>query len=295
VIIDGSFHQMTYVNTNASGQALFQYTTVISTTSPHIFAFSFSNPSGSGTVTLPTNRPFSGPEVYPFALVNISVPDSVLFNTPAVYSVTYTSPSNTGPVLTDIDIDGRAHDMQQTSTSGNFVSGVTYAYTATHLAMGQHYYRFRFSDGSAQAIYQGDEHPHVSTLILSGSGVSPASGITTTAFTFSTTYQEVSGKAPGSAYVYVDSTPYPLTYVSGSFGTGALYQATTTLPAGNHTFTFLFSDAYTWWSDPFGSDVYGGPTVGAGLAVPAATRRETLHTTSYDLDPDQEQPLSFGP
>jgi phospholipase C len=295
VIVDGTFHQMTYVSTNSSGQALFQYTTVITSTSPHNFAFVFSNPSGSGTVTLPTNRTFPGPEVHPFVLTRLSVPDRLLYHAPAVYSVVYSSPSNTAPALADVDIDGIPHPMLPASASTNYVAGVPYVYTATSLFVGRHFYRFRFADGAGQAVYQGNEHPTVSPIALIRSGVTPTSGMTTTQFTFTTTYVDANGEAPGSALAYVDNRAYPLVHVSGSYATGALYQTTTTLPAGPHSFYFLFSDSTTSWADPIAPNVYSGPTVGSSSAVAGGQPAGTVDPLSYALDPDQDQPLTFAP
>ena len=54
-----------------------------------------------------------------------------------------------------------------------------------------------------------------------------------------------------------------MSYVSGSYNTGAIYQVQTTLPAGNHTFYFVFNNNQTAWADPFAPAVYQGPNVGA--------------------------------
>jgi hypothetical protein len=60
--------------------------------------------------------------------------------------------------------------------------------------------------------------------------------------------------------------------VSGSYSTGAVFQAQTTLPAGKHAFFFVFGDSLTSWADPFNPQVYAGPNVGANAQpVPAGT------------------------
>jgi hypothetical protein len=66
--------------------------------------------------------------------------------------------------------------------------------------------------------------------------------------------------------LYVDNTGYPMTYVSGSYNTGALYQASTTLPAGNHSYSFVFTNSHSRWADPFGPAAYAGPNVGTNAS-----------------------------
>ena len=72
-------------------------------------------------------------------------------------------------------------------------------------------------------------------------------------------------------------------YISGNITTGALFQATTTLPTGNHTFAFVFSDTLTSWADPFAPTFYAGPNVGAG-AQPI--KPGTVIYPSHDVNPD---------
>jgi hypothetical protein len=54
-----------------------------------------------------------------------------------------------------------------------------------------------------------------------------------------------------------------MSYVSGSYSTGAVYQKQTTLSAGKHSYFFVFSDSQSFWGDPVGPQVYAGPTIGA--------------------------------
>ena len=63
-----------------------------------------------------------------------------------------------------------------------------------------------------------------------------------------------------------------MSHVSGTYSTGALYQVTTTLPTGKHTYSFVFGDGQSAWADPTGPGVYSGPNVAAmAAAVPAGT------------------------
>jgi hypothetical protein len=179
--------------------------------------------------------------------------------------VTYTSPSNTPPTLAEVFIDGIAWALHATGGT-DYTKGVAFTYTTKQLAAGEHYAVFRFDDGSGPATYPGQLAPQVTPLLVSHTSVTPTSGTTSTVFTFQTTYVNAAGTAPTQATLYVDTTPYPMSYVSGSYSTGALFQVQTTLPLGDHTFLVVFSDAQSSWGDPRarkGTAAYKGPNVGA--------------------------------
>ena len=268
VTIDGAnTFPMSVVGPAGGGGTLYEYSTKLGI-GLHNASFTFSNGSG-GTATLPYNGvPFSGPQVSPFQ-VNITAPVAVAQpNQPITYKATYISPGNIAPTLTDVDIDGVSYAM--TSTGGtNYAKGVTYTFTTSSLPVGDHWYRYRFddsADGSDMAIYEGSVKPAITTMLLSQSSVSPTSGPSSTVFTFQTTYTNSANIAPVQALLYVDNTPYAMSYVSGSYNTGALYQLQTTLPSGSHSFFFVFNNNQTAWADPFAPGAYQGPNVGASAA-----------------------------
>ncbi|MGH2494079.1 MAG: phospholipase C [Ktedonobacteraceae bacterium] len=270
VIIDGTSTFAMTRGTFAKKGTLYQYKTTLAP-GHHTFTFNFSD--GTGMITLPYNGvPFPGPDVYPFNVIPSISPNNALANQTITYKATYRSTTNTPPTLTEVDIDGVPHTMQYFS-GHNWQVGVTYIYSTT-LSAGEHYYRFRFADGSSYGtfIYEGSTDPIVTALMVKGTSVTPTSGTGSTLFTFQTTYTNVSGNAPTSAMLYVDKTGYPMTFVSGSYSTGALYQVQTTLPVGSHTFYTVFSDNQTSWADPLSPTTYAGPNVGAGAkAVPPGT------------------------
>jgi len=78
-------------------------------------------------------------------------------------------------------------------------------------------------------VSQGNHDP-----VLSNPTVSPIIGTTLTNFTYYATYQDSDGDSPSPIEVNIDgsggSHTHPMTYVSGSVTTGALYQYQTTLP-----------------------------------------------------------------
>jgi phospholipase C len=282
VVIDGVTHAMNMIGPVQRG-TLYQFKTALAVGS-HNFTFNFSD--GTGMITLPYNGiPFPGPQVFPFNLITNITPATALANQPVTYKVTYRSPSSTPPTLTEVDIDGVAHTMQWLS-GNNYKIGVNYGFT-TLLAVGEHYYRYRFSDGSSYGIatYEGTTKPIVTPLILTGSGVNPTSGTSSTVFTFKSTYTHSSGTAPTQATLYVDTSAYPMTFISGSYSSGALYQVQTTLPTGNHTFYFVFSDGQTSWADPFAPTIYAGPNTAANAQPVAPGTIITPPGNGYLADP----------
>lgn len=259
VIIDGTPYPMSPVYQLGKHSTLYQYQTKLSVGN-HTTSFTFSN--GATTETLPDNGvEYTAPNVAPFKLSTAITPKQALPGQTVNYAVTYTSLSGTAPTVTEIDIDGQPITLQQTS-GNNFKKGVTYSYSTNSLYTGVHYYRLRFNDGSGDIIREGNEYPVVNPITLTQSSVSPGSGGSSTVFTFQTTYLDTENLAPTQAYVYVDNQPYAMTYVSGTYDSGALYQAKTTLPTGTHKFFFVFTNSSSTWADPLTPNNYSGPVVG---------------------------------
>ena len=63
------------------------------------------------------------------------------------------------------------------------------------------------------------------------------------------------------ANLYVDNVAHRMSLISGSYATGALYQASTTLAAGKHSYYFVFGNASGQWADPVFPVSYSGPTI----------------------------------
>lgn len=283
VTIDGVDHPMTNLGVLKGQGTHYNYTTTLGV-GMHTFSFTFSDTTG--TFTLPYGSvPMSGPEVHPFTVTSKVSTGSALVGQPVTYTATYKSPSNKAPILTVVDIDGIAHTMLSAGGT-NYKKGVAYTFTTTSLPAGQHYYRFRFNDGSGVAIFEHTATPAITTILLSQSSVSPTSGTSSTPYTFQTTYTNVSGNAPSEALVYVDNTAHPMAYVAGSYTSGAVYQTTLTLPVGNHTFFFAFSDNSTSWADPIAPSVYAGPNIALIASNASPIRPGTIISPTHDDDPD---------
>ena len=289
IVVDGVTHAMTKVANFAGGYKHYQYTTKLGLGS-HSFKFVFSNPTGGGTATLPFNGvALPGPEVHPFALsaTSVSPGNAALVGQPVTYSATYVSPSGKAPTRAEVDIGGVPHAMTASGTS--YTTGVTYKYTTSGLPIGSNYYRFVFDDGSGPAIYEVGSLPRISPIALNGGKVSPASGTTSTTFTYSVSYVDPAGHAATQASVCIGTTCHAMTKVSGTPTAGVLYRYTTKLASGSHTFAFLFADGTTSWTSPVTPGTFAGPTIGAAAAK-NAPRTGTIITkpnTGYsDDDPD---------
>ncbi|GEM_PF-159530 len=281
IFIDGKKKTMTAAGPYGRGTGtVYQYTVTGLPVGMHSFRFVFSTPSG-GRVQFPYNgEVFSGPQVFPFTMDSFNVTSKVLVGGQVTYRARYTSPANKAPTLAVVDIDGVTYPMQAQGTS--YSSGVVYQYTTSALPAGVHRYRFRFDDGSGPFVREGNA-PTVLTMMATCSSVTPTSGPTSTPFTFQTTYKNIAGTPPDKANLYVDNQPYPLTYVSGAYDTGAVYRTTITLPAGNHSYYFVFSDATTAAADPVAPGAFAGPNVGPNAASVAPN---TIYVPTHDEDPD---------
>jgi phospholipase C len=285
VTIDGNSFTMTRGKSFHGLGILYQYSTMLGV-GTHSFTYTFSTGTGSKTTTLPDNGvPFSAPSVFPFSLKPSINPTEVLPGQPITYSVVYTSPAGKPTTEAYVDIDGTPYPM--TTTGGNPTQGVLYTYTTSTLAQGQHYYRFRFDDGSGEAIYEGINSPIVAPFQLKSGYVKPTSGSTTTTFKFQTTYKNPAGNAPVSSQVFIDGTGHTMRCATGcntaGYIAGAVFKYQTTLPTGNHNYYFVFNDGKSSWAHPLGPSTNAGPNVGAN-AQPVAPG--TLITPSLYQDPD---------
>jgi phospholipase C len=265
VVVDGTAITMSAAKQLSKGATLYTATDTLSP-GPHTYYFDFATSSGSWD--LPNNNvPFTGPQVAPFNLTKVSVSPATgsQLGRPLTIKVTYTSPAGNSAKTADAVIDDVRYPM--TAISGTPATGVVYKFSTSSLSEGEHDFQLAFDDGSGlQTFYEGWELA-VSPIILESSAVSPASGTTSTSFTFSTVYY--GPDAPTQVDVVIDGNPYPLSLTSGSPSTGATYSMTTTLGTGTHTFAFYATDGTSYWADPTDAGTYTGPSVSPAGTAPA--------------------------
>src|SRR6266568_2339514 len=175
VTIDGtSTFPMTPVLSVPGTGEMYQYSTNKLAVGSHSYTFTFTDVNNT-TMTLPYgSAPFPGPEVHPFSVQNVVTPTVALTGQTITYATTYKSPTGTAPTTAYVDIDAVPHAMTPVgSPPYNYKTGVLYKYTTTTLAVGEHYHRFRFDDGSGVAIYDGSDIPLITPIMLSNSQVNP--------------------------------------------------------------------------------------------------------------------------
>ena len=281
VIVDGTAHAMAKVP-SSGGLGQWAYRTRLAV-GRHSYRFTFSVPGGSRETLPLRGQSFPGPEVAPFNLTatGTSPSNEALPGQPITYLATYQSPSGAPPTTAAVQIGGVMHAM--TAQGSDFTAGVPYSYTLAGAPIGAEAYRFVFGAGSAQYVFVGTERPDVTPVMLTSSSASPATGGTLTPFTFATTYTDAAGLAPAIAEVCLDQTScHTMTPVSGSPATGERFSTSITLPAGNHSYVFWFSDGSAGWVDPATPGVYAGPAVSAT----ARWRTGTVLLPSHADDPD---------
>ena len=251
---------------------------------PHTYTFQFG--AGTSSWQLPLNSvPFSGPQVLPFDITGFKVTPGTgaqQLGQPVTFSCIYTSPAGKTPVTANINIDNNVHAL--TAVKGTATTGIHYQYTAPALTQGTRYFQLQFDDGSGLRTIQ-EYSVDITPIYLQNSSVSPTSGSASTNFTFSTTY--TGPDAATAVDVVVDGASHAMNLISGSPATGALYQATLTLPSGSHNFAFYATDGTNEWSDPVTPGTYTGLTVTAKGAAP-------VHSTIRAPRPD-DAPYAYDP
>jgi hypothetical protein len=100
----------------------------------------------------------------------------------------------------------------------------------------------------------------VSTFPLSRAYVDPLTATTFTTFAFYVYYYDPSGVSPAKALVLIDDTAYSMIpLISSGTASDGFYSYSTTLSAGNHTFSFAFTKGSS--NQTFYSSQFSGPTV----------------------------------
>jgi hypothetical protein len=253
-VIDGTAHSMqaTKIRSVQPPGIIYEYTTTLP---PGEHAVSFSFTSAGVTQVLPFNG-----VTYPLLVTPYEVTNETNITVPLVganqkFEIAYSDGAGGTPALAEIDIDGKSYSLKaNTSFPGIYQHVIP-------LKAGLHYYRFRVSDGATLGVYEGNLTPFIAPFILTGGHVSPATGGTSTPFTFSVTYKHSTGVAPKKALVYVNGVAHPMTLQSGSATTGAVYTAQMMLVAGAHQYFFLFGDGKSQNATPQGPATLTGPDV----------------------------------
>jgi len=149
--------------------------------------------------------------------------------------------------------------------SGNYNTGAIYSFSKTGLADGSNYtYYFEAKDinnlsatnkyGSGPNV--GNSSPSLSwtgETNYTSDGIHPEVGNPSTLFIYRIKYIDADSDTPASGYpkvhilkggVEISGSPFTMSYVSGSYSSGAIYSYSTTLPVGtDYTYYFEAYDA----------------------------------------------------
>lgn len=254
VVIDGAaFSMSVFARSNQQPLGtIYRYSMALEP-GEHAVRFTFTDSVGN-TVTLPFNGvPYTLP-VMPFDVVDLSDIRDPLDGETVTFAASYIDPSGAPPAFAVVDIDGVESELARSGESNRYEF-------MTVLAQGEHYYRFRFSDGNVTGIYERGETPHVLPFRLTEPTVSPTSGDTNTSFIFSVVYTHSADLAPTSATLYVDEAPFAMAAGEGEFTNGVEYTAVTSLEQGSHRYFFVFGDGFTADAVPIGPASFEGPSV----------------------------------
>ena len=133
----------------------------------------------------------------------------------------------------------------------------------------------------------------ISPIVLQKSGVSPASGSTSTLFRFSTVYYETDAATHVAVIVSGVVNAIPMTKLSGTPASGVTYTASKKLPAGSHTFNFYATDGTSQWNNPKEPGVFSGLKVrrrGKRLSIPQSWDRRRRHGSTPTTRDESARP-----
>jgi len=153
-----------------------------------------------------------------------------------------------------------------------------------------------------QHYYTGVQVGAAAVHSLTQGLVRPASGDTTSIFSYEVLYH--GADSPIVANLYVDGRTYAMSEVSGAANPqGSLYRFSTSLPAGDHDYAFRFEDGYNPPTAFPATGVLEGPLVGEAVhARPTHTPLplagtlgwQWVQSTIVDFSEGQGQNVRFG-
>ncbi len=272
VYIDGTYYSMSKQNSGDvtyTDGCVYVYSRTLAPAS-HNYYFSTSD----GYVTSTTST-YSGPTVTnnsPTLTSDSVSPVNGNTLTSFTYTVIYTDADNNAPSYMYVYIDGTAYSMsKQNSGDVTYTDGCVYVYSRT-LAPASHNYYFYTSDGyvtASTSTYTGPTVTNNAPTLTSGY-VSPASGSTSTYFTYTVTYTDADNNAPSYVRVYVDGSYSTMSKQNSgdvTYTDGCVYVYSRTIASGSHNYYFYASDGYA----TFQTSTYSGPTVQANRAPTLAS------------------------
>jgi hypothetical protein len=259
VVIDGSNHDMEPINNdlNFIGGVEYSYNTALT---PGTHSYHFEAADAVGSVRLPVEGEFAGPEVSSLYLTTY-VTNSTLnasygdINTLFEFSIVYLSQENTTPEFVRIHLSGSSYAMTQVDpTTTDYTVGVKFR-LQTHLPIGNYSYTFEASNGTFTVIYPpvgAFSGPIVfASLIapaLTSPAVSPEEGEICQDFFFIIKYTSENNFAPSYVHLVLGELTYSMTQLNESdyiYSDGAEFSIDIQIcDEGTHNFYFEAFDGY---------------------------------------------------
>ncbi|MCC6444048.1 MAG: hypothetical protein IT210_11415, partial [Armatimonadetes bacterium] len=196
------------------------------------------------------------------------------------FSATYKDADNTAPTSIKVFIGTESFDLTRQDTSA-FSAGSVFAYTTKLKSGTGQKFHFEASDGLESARFPADGDLSVGTVntapTLKNGKVDPASGKSTTEFTYTVEYADEDGDTAQSVQVFIDGNADTNAHTMAKQGDTNVYQYKTKLATGTHTFYFQATDAK---GATVKTDTADGPTVNASSvtleAIPPTNIGQTV-------------------
>ncbi len=289
VAIDSVSHNMSFLSGNT-----YKYETsglAVGVDHTYQFAASDGTNNATGDVGL-KNGPDTGHA--PVLASSSIAPASGYITTTFVYEVTYSDADNNAPSSITVNISSVLYNMTKKVGEGSdYITGVKYVYSKSGLTKGGSYtYQFAASDGSNSATGDINSHngPTVNNAppILASGQVAPASGNSTTLFSYTVNYTDADSDAPSSITVTVDGASHNMTLLAGDT---YRYQMSGLAAGVGHTYQFAASDGTDAATGDTGShngpSVSGEPVLASSSVAPASgyiTTPFVFEVTYSDID-----------
>ncbi len=130
--------------------------------------------------------------------------------------------------------------------------------------------------------------------VLSEGRVEPVAGDQGTRFVYRVRYRDDLGAPPPIANVIINERAETMRREGGDAAAGWTYVYTGTLPAGEHSFRFLFDDGHGHIAQAPATGAYGGPSVSASGAPSETLRANLTFATAADWATGQPDGLAIA-
>jgi hypothetical protein len=246
VILDGSAKTLSSVSGTPQTGELHNYKTKLSA-GTHYYYFYVNNSQfesarfpATGNISLLVNSSVGSPPTLTGPSVSPSTGDS---NTNFTFQITYTDVDGDLPSNINVVIDSSYNKMN--FVSGTSTTGMIYTYQ-TKLSVGNHTYFFWVLNAALEAARNPGSGSYMLNVyappplpMLFEGGVDPATGNTSTMFTFSVKYKDPGNNWDCNVSVRINGQQFLMSTLDSDLISGVTFTYSTKLAADDYTFFFL--------------------------------------------------------